>query len=853
MAEKINRQQLADYRQHLQRADRLRRRHADQPHAPWPRLLDFETDVFFDILDYALTQLNARPLPWNANDTLDKIVNLVSDAHLCRAPRASVFAARFAAKCPSKVKDKDTSARIEQVITQCIGQHGKAPSQEAIDHLYKAAARTDLSWGVRLLFATYTFPSNKTLLSERIKHTDFNSNTSPGRIQDWLLNFANDDGFLETWGELFIEATYPQRRFLLERAVTEGGADDVLRGLSRVRTLRVMGPGKAYAQFATAHRTPACGLFLAWYMQFGGGDGEMDVLTALSHYRGPHVENVLEFLAQNTTSPAMRDRVHAVQAGDLSGPPLDDPLSVAVSRLLEGAQDPGDIDFHERELLRRAWREATDPEIPASLNAAQQADLLALGDKLLDRLGGPTSPKDPVAWLHYIINTMASKTWAGRADAPRFLIRAWQQSQNPQISKRGLEALWETAENGGLKIDDFVARTLDPSTAIDPNTRWLLARLRLPFSTTAFLSQIKVGRLGKTPPIGLQRHIIAQPATDPSRAALVAVYEACTETQRRGLLMSLEPPIDPGYLPFIKAVTTQGTPQTAAAAVRALGRCGPWSSSSFLHDLRTRARHLEDVIDEAIDKLAERWTPEGDAGIGALALTADSGGELAIASDATPNTPARTDITLRIETDNAFDELTAPPRRVPVTVQLSWWILTSNRWNIVWLWLLALSESLVSDRPGDTRAWVLPGVVGGLGLLVNHWIADTRKRLKLWRHGRTTWAEETKRSSRRGHGRNASTTYSYTYEFVAEDGRTYRIEETDTERRPPSVGADIQVLYLPTEDGGAGLRMRVVFGPLRIDSQGTLRMRWGWLAWVGIALAPWYFAAHDAVRHLLGH
>ena len=136
-------------------------------------------------------------------------------------------------------------------------------------------------------------------------------------------------------------------------------------------------------------------------------------------------------------------------------------------------------------------------------------------------------------------------------------------------------------------------------------------------------------------------------------------------------------------------------------------------------------------------------------------------------------------------------------------------------------------------------------VIGGIGLVANHWLSETWARLRLWRRGRTTWAEETARASRRGKGRNATTTYDYTYAFIAEDGRTYTIKDSDTERRPSSTGADIQVLYLPTESGGAGLRQRAVLGPLVLGSDGVLRTRWRSLFSALVVLLPWFLVAQE--------
>ena len=691
------------------------------------------------------------------------------------------------------------------------------------------------------------FPHEAAYAREHLEKTDFNGEKSMGAIQDWLLRFADHPHFLETWGLLFMRGSFGQRRFLLERAIEKGGRDDVLRGLAWARTRKVLGPTNGLVAFLKAHDTPASGLLLAWYALHGNGSDERAQLTALEGFRGPHIEEAIQVLASQSRTSAVRAHAAKLLSQDLSGPPPQDPLSQAVDEIIDGRSDPGGVDYAGRQLIHHAWCEAMDESDSASIDDAERGELIRLAHRLLDDIEAAAETSDLTAWFLYLTRILSSAPWAHRDDRRDVLVRALRQTAHGSVQRDALKQLWRMAAGGRLRLDEAIIEALEGDPAPGKDSRGLLAKLRLPLNADSFRSQVKLGRLGDAPPIGLQRHILAQPPTSTAKAGLVALYEVCTETQRRGLLMGLEPPVDPGFVPIILAIANQGSPQTATAAIAALGRCGPWEINGALHGLRGKSTGLDDAIEQAIAELTARWSESTDAVAGALALVKSDGGELAFATDEALGSPAQTGLVLSLAPDNPFDRMASPPRGVPFVGQLFTWVLANNRWNIVWSWLMAMGVTIALSPNAKFSTGLTAAVIGGLGFLGNHFLSGTWGQLRLWKRGRTTWAEESEpRTTRRGSGRNATTTYYYTYAFVAEDGRTYTLKDSDTEVRPKSQGADIRVLYLPTKTGGAGHRRRAVLGPLVLSPDGTLRPRWRSLIWVLVVLAPWFFLAVDA-------
>ncbi len=665
MAQIPKRQLLSEFLRHLDQATRARLRDDEGPPGSWVDSLQISVDELFAVLDHTLTNVLGRKFGYQADIRLQNLVDLVSDVELRDDPRAVRLATRCLAECPPEIKGKKTADWLHKLLTQCIIRSATPPSEAARADLIKAEARGDLIWSVRLLSATCLFPHEAESLRRRIRQTNFKSEKTMGYIQDWTLRFAADSSFLETWGQLFKRANYDQRRRLMERAVTSEGADDVLRGLAWIRTRKVLGPTAGYAAFAAAHKVPASGLFLAWYAIHGPGEAQMEVLAALENHQGPHIEEAVQLLARESLVPEVQARAAERLTQGVTGPRPKDPLSLAVSRILNDASDPGGLDFGERQLIGYAWREAFDRPGAAPLQEAQRRRLVALAHGLIDTLEGDSPPADPTTWYEYSTRIFSRGPWAGRTDTRDLFIRAWRQTARESLHSDTLGRLWNAAEEGWLRLDERLADALELDHTRDTTDRWLRAKLRLPRTDVPFRSHVRSGQLGDAPPVGLQRHVLAQRPDNAARSALVTLYEVSNETQRRGLLLALEPPVDPGFVPVIEAIATQGAPQTAAAAVRALGRCGPWAVNGFLHGLRDQQKGLDDIIDEALEALKERHADAGDAGAGALALADTGGGELAIATDEAGDEdgdgPTDTAVTLRLAPDNPFDRMASPP------------------------------------------------------------------------------------------------------------------------------------------------------------------------------------------------
>jgi hypothetical protein len=386
---------------------------------------------------------------------------------------------------------------------------------------------------------------------------------------------------------------------------------------------------------------------------------------------------------------------------------------------------------------------------------------------------------------------------------------------------------------------------------------WTKAVRYLPHSAEDFF-RLAGEYLGEAPPVPVQAHLLSLAPDEVVLKVLGRLYEICDDTQRRGLLRSLEMPVAPGFLAVFEALAVQGSPQTAEAAVRALGRLRLPESLSVLGALRDKAPGLNAIIDVAEVELRGRLAKRDGASPGDLALVPREAGGLALSGTkqrasrrvGEPRKRATAPMRLNLGPLADFDLLPPPPRRVPVHVRLAYWTLADNRWGPFWSLSMALGVmGALRDRD---HAWIIPLTIGVVGLIINHFVSHTGTQLKLLKHGRTARARVKRGwtvSERRSRGQTAHT-YHYESVFVAENGQSYTAQGAYSKPRPELVDeAEEGIIYLPTADGGADARRSIdALRVVRVDGEGRIRLRLGWLLRLLLALAPWFLVLSERLE-----
>ncbi len=829
--------------------------------ADWLAFVDAEGDALVAAMGAWLDGLSGLGWSPSALDTTRLIFTLWAQPGLCGRADVAALAARFITEGPARPSDDDAFAGdLVTAVGHLLRARAALPVPVLPDAalqaaLWQAAEREAWSWGARLVYARFAFPLNAEALRARFGQATFTGDTAPLDHQSWLLCHGDHPEVPATWAAVFRAASFSQRRAMLA-AAGEHPADAarVLRALVWLAPQRVLDPAPAVAALAARVGGRAGALALSWLLCEGPAEGNAACIEALRGAPEPAALQALHLAATEALDPAIRAAAAEALRHPTRALSPADALSDALQGELAQLRDPGGLSFTERQHMARGWAASFEREGAAPLTPAERAALLDLiGRCLADARDADRRPVD-AEWISQGLAMLGQPTWGHDPGALTLLMAAVDQAGHPPSRAGALKALAQHAERGDLTLSDAHLTTLKrlPREALSTASQWRRALLRLPRHSKAFAKRASE-HLGEAPPVGLQAYLLNHPATPNSLAGLGALYEACDEVQRRALLQALAPPIDPGYLPVLQAIALQGSPQVGGAALEALGRVGDRSALAWLHTVQASHPALAPAAEAAILALrAALPVPEG-AAAGALAVAAADAGALALSIDgdapraATAPPPAAPDgIRLALTAAEGFTRLPAPPRRVPLSATLAYWTLGPGRSGVWWSLWLALSLTYAGLVPRVGTAWAIGLAIGGLGWLGMHWLGGTHAELRLLRHGRTAGATDGRHwTTSRRHKDGTDITYHYAHSFVAEDGRTYTLEQRSSSARPELVDDGVEgILYAVDGDGAVGLRRPIdSLRPVQVGPDGRLSTRLSWRVWTALAWAPWPYVA----------
>jgi len=392
---------------------------------------------------------------------------------------------------------------------------------------------------------------------------------------------------------------------------------------------------------------------------------------------------------------------------------------------------------------------------------------------------------------------------------------------------------------------------------------------------------------GDAPPEETHRRLLGRPADESGQAALAALYEGLEPTLLRGLLRRIEGGSDPGFLPVWCALAREAAPSTRKAALEAIGRLLEGAVEAVM------VERLVEEGDPAIRRVAVDWLgargsrdslealvtidwrgpalaaaargaaaairarlPADDLPTGALSLSASDAAEGALSeavgaaagegalSEAAPAvaSPAAAppEEEARRGSLGRWERLTAPPRRVPLSVH---WVATSwlgtgrvsalavvGGFLLFPLWVCsgdALATASVSGGAPPPIAWLSAAVVAaliGAARLQGWWRAG--ELLRCLREGVPSTGrlvETETKVEKTGKGR-PYTLRRRVFEILGEDGRHHRHA-----MRWSAGGAALEdeplepVLFIPDRQGGpTDLRLCDDLTWIRLDERGQL-------------------------------